>query len=304
MYTLITHAIAGRAPDSAATGALAADWVDARDRLVAARGALGRLPERDLFNLMQRAAIRSFRARKSIYRAGDPGRTVIAVLEGHVKLSTTTEGGREVVMEIVPPGSCFGEYGVLNNWPRDADAVTLSRARLLIIDGRQFTQVMERSVEGAQAMMRLLSERLRHARQRVVDVTVLPAPARLAKALIDLAELQCPVVLGGVRIELRLSQAELGGMTGLTRESINKNLAALRDAGLISLAGGSVTLIDIAALDGLSREHEGRRPGHAKLFDNRNEYFHPEPDAAAAFPAASNAGRRGKRGAVWSEPRA
>jgi CRP-like cAMP-binding protein len=192
-----------------------------------------------------------------------------------VKLSTTTAGGREVVLDIIPPGGCLGELAVFNNWPRDADAVAITRARLLFIDGRQFVQVMERSNEVSQAMLRLLSQQLRSARQHVVDVVVLPAPARLAKALIMLAELQGPVALDGTRIELRLSQSELGGMTGLTRESINKNLAALRDAGWISLEGGSVTLLDVAALDSLPHEHEGPRPGHARIYNCRNEYFHP-----------------------------
>ena len=161
------------------------------------------------------------RARKSIFRQGDAAASVIAVLDGYVKLSTTTMGGREVVLDIIRPGGCFGELAVFNNWPRDIDAVAISRCRLLFIDGRQFEfQVMERSVEGSQAMLRLLSQQLRSARQRQIDVVVLPAPARVAKALIALAELHRGRALDGTRIELRLSQSELGGMTGLTRESI------------------------------------------------------------------------------------
>ena len=269
MDTLMTGAIACGVSCCPATGAETPDWLETRSKLIAAQSVLGRLPERDLFALVQRSTIRTLRARKSVYRCGDPGRTVIAVLDGYVKLSAATASGREVVLEIVPPGACFGELAALNNWPREADAVTVSRCRLLVIDGRQFAQVMERSPEASQAMIRLLSERLWTARQRVVDTVVLPAPARLAKALMTLAELQSPVVRDGVRIELRLSQSELGGMTGLTRESINKNLAMLRDEGYISLAGGSVTLLDIEELDRLRHEPDGRSPAGAKTYDCR-----------------------------------
>jgi CRP/FNR family transcriptional regulator, cyclic AMP receptor protein len=294
MDTLMTHVVASGASSSRSDATQTTDWSEARNRLVAARGMLGQLPERDLLNLMRRATVRTVRARKNIFRHGDPAATVIAVLEGHVKLSTTTAGGREVVLDIVPPGGCFGELAVFNGWARDADAVAISRARLLFIDGRQFVQVMERSIEGSQAMLRMLSQQLRSARQHVMDVVVLPAPARLAKALITLAELQGPAAArDGMRIELRLSQAELGGMTGLTRESINKNLAALRDAGWISLEGGSVTLLDVAALESLPREHEGRRPGHAKIYDCRSEYFHPPSHPGTPFPVLSAARRVG-----------
>jgi CRP-like cAMP-binding protein len=220
--------------------------------LIARHGVLGSLPERDRQELLRRSTIRTLGERKCIFRRGDPGRTVIVVLVGHVKLSSLTADGREVVLEIVGPGGCFGELAVLNDVPRAADATTMTRCHLLAIDGRQFLQVLEHSLEAMRAVMTLISRRLRAATQRVMDTVALPATARVAKALLELAELHCETVRNGARIELRISQAELGGMTGLTRESVNKQLAALRDAGLISQSGGCVTLFDIAALDAVS----------------------------------------------------
>jgi CRP-like cAMP-binding protein len=141
---------------------------------------------------------------------------------------------------------------VLYDLPRAADATAISACRLLAIDGRQFMRVMGRSLEGLQAMLKLTTRRLHTTTQRVLDAVALPATARLAKALVQLAELQCPAVCDGARIDLQMSQSELGGMTGLTRESVNKQLAVLRDAGWISQCGGSVTLLDVRALDAAS----------------------------------------------------
>jgi CRP/FNR family cyclic AMP-dependent transcriptional regulator len=228
---------------------------DVANKLLAGQSAFGCLPERDFRELVQRSSVRTLREREHLFRRGDPGRTVFAVLAGYVKLSSLTAGGREVVLEIVRPGGCFGELAVLNRAPRAADATAISRCRLLAIDGRQFTQVMGRSLEGLQAMVKLISHRLHTATQRVLDSVALPATARLAKALLQLAELQCPAMRDGARIELPVSQAELGGLAGLTRESVNKTLAVLRDAGLISQSNGSVTLVDVAALDSLLCDH-------------------------------------------------
>jgi CRP/FNR family transcriptional regulator, cyclic AMP receptor protein len=258
----ITQTVARKLPRTGLTETQ--NPVETAKRLLGGPGVLGCLPERDLVDLARWSMVRTLREREQIYRRGDPGRTVTVVLNGHVKLSSTTADGREVVLEICGPGMCFGELSVLNNWPRDTDATTLSRCQLLTIDGRQFSQVMARSQEALQTMMRTISHRLRTATERVCDTVALGAAARLAKALVQLAELQCPAIRDGVRIALPLSQAELGGMTGLTRESINKHLAALRDAGWISLSGGTITLLDCAALHRLLSDHDGQRSARAK----------------------------------------
>jgi CRP/FNR family cyclic AMP-dependent transcriptional regulator len=265
MNTLISRAAVSTAPFPPLVGARLPSSLEVTRNLIEDQSIIGHLPERDQLDLLRQSQLRTLRAREIVYRHGDPGRTVFAVLDGYVKLSSTTAAGREAVLDIVRPGMSFGELAALNNWPRDTNATTLSRCRLLAIDGRQFTQVMERSPEGLRVMVDLLSDRLRAATQRVLDAVSLPASARLAKALFLLAEMQSPTIRNGIQIDLLLSQSELGGMTGLTRESINKHLAAFRDAGWISLSGGLVTLLDVAALDSLLGDHEEQRPVYATI---------------------------------------
>jgi CRP/FNR family cyclic AMP-dependent transcriptional regulator len=257
MNTQMAHDAERRVPYSALAETRPRSSVEAARSLLGGESVLGRLLEHDLVDLMRWSMVRTLRKRAQIYRRGDSGRTVIIILDGYVKLSSMTAAGREVVMEIARPGMCIGELSVLNNWPRDTDAIALSRCRLLAIDGRQFTQVLARSPEALQSVIHLISQRLRTATERVLDAVALVASGRLAKALIQLAELQCPAVQNGARINLHLSQAELGGMTGLARESINKHLASLRDAGWISLSGKVVTLVDCAALHRLVRDQNG-----------------------------------------------
>jgi CRP-like cAMP-binding protein len=57
--------------------------------------------------------------------------------------------------------------------------------------------------------------------------------------------------MDGLQINLPLSQRELGAMTGLIRESINKHLGTWRDAGWLSQAGRTITLHNLPALRAL-----------------------------------------------------
>ena len=209
---------------------------------------LGALPKAEWEPLLRQAQVITAPARTPLFAHGDPGRTVMLVLRGHVKLSSTTLGGREVVLELCGPGNVFGELAVLNEWPRSADAVALDACSILSVHGDSFRRVLLRSPEALLALVGLLSGRLRTVTERMTDGLELPAPARLAKALLHLAALHSHPVPEGLRIDVRLSQGELGAMTGLARESINKHLAAWRDDNWVQITDRYLTVRDATAL--------------------------------------------------------
>jgi CRP/FNR family transcriptional regulator, cyclic AMP receptor protein len=205
---------------------------------------LRHLQQTELQALVRGALVQKYLDRDPIFAQGDEGQSVVAVVEGFVKLSSSTSAGREVVLEIAGPGSVFGELAVINGWPRSADAQALSTVRLLAIEGKSFMRALERAPSALVELTKLLSERLRRATEQITDAVDMPAAARLAKALIQLAGLHSHPGPDGLHIDLNLSQRELGGMTGLTRESINKHLATWRDSGWVRLSDGGIVLVN------------------------------------------------------------
>jgi CRP-like cAMP-binding protein len=232
--------------------------IDVILKVVRAHAILGCLNEHDLLDLVRQSPVRTLPKDRVMFHLGDEGRSVVLVLQGYVKLSAMAAHGREVVLEIAGPGTVFGELAVLNDARRKADARTLTATRVLAIDGALFRSMVARTPEAMFAAIRLLSERLFAITAQGMDAVSLPAPVRLAKALLHLARLHSQQVIGGTHIGVRLSQRELGAMTGLIRESINKHLKAWRAAGWIELAGGSVTLRDVDALRDFVRDNEAQ----------------------------------------------
>jgi CRP-like cAMP-binding protein len=158
------------------------------------------------------------------------------VLEGFVKLSVEAAGNREIVFEIAGPGTLFGEIAVLNAVPRQADAKALTPCRLMVINGGLFRRALAATPEAMFAAIRLLSERLTRGTERGIDIVSLPARLRVAKALLRLVELHSEQGGNSVQMAFKLSQAELGAMAGLIRESINKHLKPWRAAGWLPAA--------------------------------------------------------------------
>ena len=208
---------------------------------------LGGIAQPDLQAMLDGSVVVRVPERETLFHQGDHGRSVLVVLSGFVKLSLTA-AGREVVLEICGADSMFGELAVLNGWTRRADAIALSDSEVLSIDGTAFQSTLVRSPGAMYALLGVLSRRLQNATELLVDGASLPGPVRLAKALCQLAGTYGRPELGGLRLDVSLSQRELGGMTGLSRESINKQLASWRDSGWIRLAPHHIVVCAVGAL--------------------------------------------------------
>ena len=226
----------------------------------------GSLPPEHLSYLVHQSTLLSLAERERIFSQGDEGRTVMVTLEGYVKLSSSTWAGREIVLELAGPGSLFGELSPLDGCCRAADAHALTACRLLSIEARLFMRTIAPVPDAILGLVELLSFRLRNVTEQMADSLDLPGAQRLAKLLIKLARLHSHSIGDEVRIDLPLSQRELGAMTGLTRESINKHLSGWRDEGLIRISDRCITVLDRRGLerrvrDGTQEEQAVRARG-------------------------------------------
>lgn len=108
-------------------------------------------------NGVNHAAMREFAPGELIFRAGDPGDYLAVLLSGSVEIRKN-----ERVLSIVEPGSMFGEMGIIDHQKRVADAYSVSHSRIAEIREGQFKSMLQATPEFALAIMRLLTDRLRH----------------------------------------------------------------------------------------------------------------------------------------------
>lgn len=210
----------------------------------------------DLEHLLSFSRLRQFRRRAPLLAAGEAGAAVLAVVAGFVKLSRTNPVGREIVLELAGPGSIFGELSVINGWRRSANAIALSDCRVLAIDGRHFLAALRRNPDAMIAIIRNLSERLLATTAQMEDALFLPSSSRVARALVRLAAHHAQATADGLQIDVALSQRDLADITGLSRESVNKQLAAWRDERLLRLDGPLITITNIAGLQEVAHRTE------------------------------------------------
>jgi CRP-like cAMP-binding protein len=186
-----------------------------------------------------------FAARQVVVREGEPAEMAFAVVYGRLKVVKASGSGHEAVLAVLRKGEVFGELAILDGGVRSATVIALAPTILLAIDRRKLHALLQKEATVAYKLLLMLARRLRRlgGAREAPDV-----PTRLAKQLVQFAEDDGERVADGVRLRTELSQRELGGMIGATRESVNKNLAALVRRGLVRTDGRQLVVVDLDAL--------------------------------------------------------
>src|ERR1700758_1588104 len=70
-------------------------------------------------------------ARATIFAKGAPGQSMMAILQGRVRISVPSSDGREAVFKIMTEGEIFGEIALLDGKERTADAMAITAAGIL-----------------------------------------------------------------------------------------------------------------------------------------------------------------------------
>jgi CRP/FNR family cyclic AMP-dependent transcriptional regulator len=180
-----------------------------------------------------------------IFAKGDPGKTLMAVRSGSVRISVSAADGHEAVLNIIKPGQVFGEVALLDGRERTADAIAITDCELMVIDRRDFIPWLHREPDVVLKFIEILCARIRRTSAQVEEVMYLSIPARLAKALLELSG---GIEASATRHVVRIAQRELGNIVGMSRESTNKQLRAWEQRKWVHLERGSIAVLDAEAL--------------------------------------------------------
>ncbi len=164
-----------------------------------------------------------------LYRSGDEAHSLFVLLDGHVKISMPARLGGERVVTVCGPSDFFGESFLTGAQTRVSDAVCLSDVAVVCAISRiQFLQIARQIPTVALAFAVVLAEHAQHL-QAQLDSLTRPAPVRLARTLISLAErFGQETPLGWIELEVDLKHEDLAGLAHLSRVTVTEYLSAWR----------------------------------------------------------------------------
>ena len=179
--------------------------------------------------------LRRFRRDETVFHQGDPGDALHVVASGRVKVVLPSpDTGEPAILATLGPGGFFGELAMLDGEPHSASVVALEPTETLVLGRDDFERLFEAEPTIRRSLVLALARELRRLTDHVEALHFLDLPQRLAQRIAELA-LASPDARPGteVRLDWPYTQAELAGMVGGSRESVNRLLADFVGRGLI-----------------------------------------------------------------------
>jgi CRP-like cAMP-binding protein len=199
----------------------------------------GALSAGELTELLQSGRLVRYRRGQSIFAKGTPGRALIAIVSGTVRISNISADGREITYALLSDGEMFGEMSVLDGGNRSAHAIAETDCRLLSLGRGAFLDFIGGHPDVA---LRLLRKD-----EQLEEILFGNLRSRLAKRLLEMAAASGTRLGAGIRIAESLSPSGIASRLGSARESVSRQLNTWRKQGVVR-AENDATILDVDAL--------------------------------------------------------
>ncbi len=190
------------------------------------------LPEDMVERLRAKARLRELAKGDLLFSQGDESSELFVVVEGRIAISTRSSDNRESMVAVLEGGGLFGEMGLFDGGPRSAEARALTDSVLLEVSFDDVRTAVQERPEVLWVIVRLLAQRIRATDEALADAVFLDVPARTAKRLLELAG-------DADEFQLPMTQEDLAGLVGASRERVNKALAMFVRLGWVAATGRS-----------------------------------------------------------------
>ncbi|MFC2134773.1 Crp/Fnr family transcriptional regulator [Bacteroidota bacterium] len=202
------------------------------------------LPDDTIAKIAQIGSKKVYTRDTVILMEEDAGTALFVIIKGKVKVSRTSNDGREVILSILNESDFFGEMAILDGLNRSATVTSLEDSELFIIQRSDFLDLLKVHPEISIALLYELTQRLRGADMKIKSLSLKDAEGKVATVILQLADDIGMIKQGIVEIDKLPLQQDLANMAGTSRETISRTLHSFAKKGLVELEGSKLRILN------------------------------------------------------------
>ncbi|TLS38981.1 Crp/Fnr family transcriptional regulator [Pseudalkalibacillus caeni] len=202
--------------------------------------------------LLQDAMYEQFYPKGStVFWEGDESDKLFFIKNGVVKLTKTTDDGKDLVLFHFQTGDMFGELEDHNHMVYSFNAEAIADCTVGIIQQRDLETLLWQHGDLAIQFMKWMGYMQRFTQSKLRDLMFFGKNGALASTLIRMANPYGIQDGSKVRFATKFTNTELAELIGATRETVNRMLNQLKKDKIIDYENGSIVILNLDHLKGV-----------------------------------------------------
>ena len=177
-----------------------------------------------------------------LFESGDDSNHLYIVTHGRIAIGNRSFDGREALVALMESGDLFGEMPLFSNDGRSAEARALEESSVVVIPYQPIKDLYDNNPSLLWRVVEMLVGRLKSTDIALADTMFLDVTGRTAKRLLEMAG-------DSDEFHLPITQEELAGMIGASRERVNKSISSFIKLGWLSQSGEKYVILDRKQLE-------------------------------------------------------
>ncbi|MEN8549992.1 Crp/Fnr family transcriptional regulator [Acinetobacter soli] len=208
--------------------------------------------------LIQQLKIRKYYHNQTVYNQNDSCTDINILLEGALKLGWSTSSGKYHTDIFVPSGTLINIVPIVTGQPLLHDHIAQGRTVIANLPGQLFIDVIRNNADALFMVLKLICVRTQLSREQNFIHSTETLQTRLAKKLVFLVDYHSYQDKDKILLNLKLSQENLAELLQTSRQSINKELAALSNQNIIEVKYNQIFILDFEKLSNIAQTHQFR----------------------------------------------
>jgi len=197
----------------------------------------------DMYKALENHDVIDYKKKQVIYSEGQHPNKLYYIETGKIKIYKTSDGGKELITNLLSPGDFFGHIPLIENAVYEEFAETLEESSIRVIPRKEFEHLLTHNQEVALKVIKLLANNISEKEQQLVALAYHSLRKRVADALLTLKK-KYAKESDGANFSISISREDLANIAGTATESLIRTLSDFKSEKLIEIKEGKIVILD------------------------------------------------------------
>lgn len=188
-----------------------------------------------------------------VFREGEKSDALFVLNDGLIKLTQSSNVGKEHILRFLFPGDYFGQFALLQNKNNYVNAEVIEPSTVCLLHRKDFIPLLEKNTTLAYNFLLSMSEQLHHAEDWAAALHMLEVDKRLAKILLYFYSKDKGL---NSNVHFPASKKEIAAMIGTTAETLSRKFNQFEELKLISVNKRVIHILELKSLQVLAGNHD------------------------------------------------